>query len=333
MAWSRNANPSFLKASSTNFHLNDNEGDEMMKKYSLATLVALVLILSMSQFSVVHAGEYEHSSLKVSNDLSLYYETTGKGEIPIVFVPGWTMSSAVFERQRDHFVDSDRFRYYAYDPRGQGQSSKPMDGYTYDQHGRDLKAFLDGLGLKQVVLVGWSFGVLKVTSYIDQFGSGNLRALVLIDGTPKTTGKDSTKDWAWVGDDNWLSNNEAYTTELLTEKREENMKEFSEWMLEKPTPEQVNWSTDISLQTPGWIAALTNATANNADYEDALKALDPELPLLFVMGEEHWHPVVDQWIATNKPTAKSVTIGRHLMFWQRSEEFNNELDKFLSSFK
>ena len=33
--------------------------------------------------------------------------------------------------------------------------------YTYDQHGRDLKAFLDGLGLKQVVLVGWSFGVLN----------------------------------------------------------------------------------------------------------------------------------------------------------------------------
>ena len=208
----------------------------MMKKYDLVRLLTLVVILSMGQFSVVQAGEYERNSLKVSNDLTLYYETSGKGDIPIVFVPGWTMSSAVFERQRDHFADSDRFRYYAYDPRGQGQSSKPMDGYTYDQHGRDLKAFLDGLGLKQVVLVGWSFGVLKVTSYLEQFGSDNLRALVLIDGTPKTTGKDSTKDWAWVGDDNWLSNNEAYTTELLTSKKEENMKEFSEWMLEDPTP-------------------------------------------------------------------------------------------------
>jgi len=175
--------------------------------------------------------------------------------------------------------------------------------------------------------------VLKVTSYLEQFGADNVRALVLIDGTPKTTGKDSTKDWAWVGDDNWLSNNQAYTVDLLTDKREENMKEFSQWMLENPTPEQVRWSTDISLQTPAWIAALTNATANNANYEDALKALDSKLPLLFVMGEEHWHPVVDQWIATNKPTAKSITLGRHLMFWQRSEEFNTELDKFLKSFK
>ena len=304
-----------------------------MKKYKLKTLVTLVLILSMSQFVAAQTNVYEKHRLKVSDDLSLYYETTGNGVTPIVFVPGWTMSSEVFERQRDHFADSDRFRYYAYDPRGQGQSSRPMDGYTYDQHGRDLKAFLDGLGLKQVVLVGWSFGVLKVSSYLDQFGADNVRALVLIDGTPKTTGKDSTKDWAWVGDDNWLSNNQSYTTELLTDKREENMKGFSEWMLEKPTPEQVNWSTAISLQTPGWIAALTNATANNADYEAALKALDPQLPLLFVMGEEHWHPVVDQWIATNKPTAKSVTMGKHLMFWQRSKAFNSELDKFLDSFK
>ena len=304
-----------------------------MNKWGLFLIVTLASILSLSHFAAAQEQVREGGRLKVSDDLTLYYETSGTGATPIVFVPGWTMSSAVFERQRDHFADSDRFRYYAYDPRGQGHSSKPMDGYTYDQHGRDLKAFLDGLGLKQVVLVGWSFGVLKVSSYLDQFGADNVRALVLIDGTPKTTGKDSTKDWAWVGDDNWLSNNQSYTTELLTQKREENMKAFSEWMLEKPTPEQVNWSTAISLQTPGWIAALTNATANNADYEAALKTLDPKLPLLFVMGEEHWHPVVDQWIATNKPTAKSVTMGKHLMFWQRSKAFNSELDKFLDSFK
>ena len=304
-----------------------------MKRYTLATLVVLVSVLSIGRFVDAQAGEFERSRLQVSDDLSLYYETTGKGAIPIVFVPGWTMSSAVFERQRAHFADSDRFRYFSYDPRGQGQSSKPMEGYTYDQHGVDLHAFLEGLGLKKVVLVGWSFGVLKVTSYLEQFGADNVRALVLIDGTPKTTGKDSTRDWAWVGDDNWLSNNQSYTVDLLTEKREENIKEFSEWMLENPTPEQLRWSTAISLQTPGWIAALTNATANNANYEDALKALDPKVPTLFVMGEEHWHPVVEQWIKANRPSTNLVTMGRHLMFWQRSVEFNSELDKFLGSFK
>jgi len=304
-----------------------------MKKAALFTIVILASALSLTQCASAPEGKYEEKRLKVSDDLALYYETTGKGATPIVFVPGWTMSSAVFERQRAHLANSDRFRYYSYDPRGQGRSSKPTQGYTYDQHGRDLHAFLEGLGLKNVVLVGWSFGVLKVTSYLELFGADNVRALVLIDGTPKTTGKDSTKDWAWVGDDNWLSNSQVYSVDLLTEKREQRIREFCEWMLEKPTPEEVRWSTAISLQTPGWIAALTNATANNADYEDALKALDPKLPLLFVMGEEHWHPVVDQWIRANKPTAKLVTMGKHLMFWQRSEQFNAELDKFLDSFR
>tara|TARA_R110000850_G_scaffold96999_8_gene202667 strand:+ start:954 stop:1868 length:915 start_codon:yes stop_codon:yes gene_type:complete len=302
----------------------------MKKTLSLITVALSVFCLSTpacAKETVVETGKH----LKVSDELTLYYETTGNGDIPIVFVPGWTMSSAVFERQREHFSDSDRFRYYSYDPRGQGRSSKTGEGYTYDQHGRDLHAFLEQLGLRDTVLVGWSFGVLKVTSYLDQFGSDSMRALVLIDGTPKTVGKDSTKDWAWVGDDNWLSNNQSYTTELLTDKREENMKEFCEWMLEKPTSAEIKWSLDISLQTPGGIAALTNATANSADYEAALKAMDPEVPLLFVMGEEHWHPVVDQWIAANKPKAKSVAMGKHLMFWQRSKEFNAELDKFLDT--
>ena len=303
---------------------------EPMKPHVLTIIFALVAALSISPFSAAQADEFEAHRLQVSKNLSLYYETTGKGDIPIVFVPGWTMSSAVFEKQRAHFSNSDRFRYFSYDPRGQGRSSKPTSGHTYAQHGADLHAFLDGLDLKNVVLVGWSFGVLDVTSYLDQFGADNVRALVLIDGTPKTTGKDSTRDWAWVGDDNWLSNSQIYSVDLLTDKREENMTGFSQWMLENPTPEELRWSTAISLQTPGWIAALLNATANNANYEGALKALDSKLPLLFVMGEEHWHPAVDQWIAANKPTAKSVTFGRHLMFWQRSEEFNTELDKFLS---
>ena len=305
-----------------------------MKTYILAMIVTLISGLAGCRpIAAPQIDTLDRNRLQVSDDLSLYYETAGQGEIPIVFVPGWTMSSAVFERQRAHFANSDRFRYFSYDPRGQGRSSKPTQGHTYAQHGRDLHAFLEGLGLEQVVLVGWSFGVLDVTSYLQQFGADNVRALVLIDGTPKTTGKDSTKDWAWVGDDNWLSNNQSYTVDLLTEKREQRMREFCEWMLEKPTPEQVRWSTAISLQTPGWIAALTNATANNANYEDALKALDPKLPLLFVMGEEHWHPVVDEWIKANTPSAKLVTMGRHLMFWQRSEEFNTELDKFLNSFE
>ena len=57
-------------------------------------------------------------------------------------------------------------------------------------------------------------------------------------------------------------------------------------------------------------------------------------PSQLVMGAEHWHPVVEQWVNANRPSTKLVGhMGRHLMLWQRSEEFNTELDKFLRPFK
>jgi non-heme chloroperoxidase len=62
-----------------------------------------------------------------------------------VFIPGWTGATKVFERQFKHFEGSSRFRAIAYDPRGQGLSSKTLDGHTYQQHGRDLAAFIEKL--------------------------------------------------------------------------------------------------------------------------------------------------------------------------------------------
>jgi pimeloyl-ACP methyl ester carboxylesterase len=284
---------------------------------------ALLLLASASTGASAETKRASNSSntLVLSPGVSIHYETAGKGRIPIVFVPGWTMSSAVFERQLEHFAGSTRFRFVSYDPRGQGRSSKPAEGHTYDQHGRDLHDVLDRLKLRRVVLVGWSFGVLDVTSYLQQFGSHDVRAVVLIDGTPKTAGTDSTTEWVWVGNDNWFNSMHWYSTD------------FAQWMLEDPTPEQVRWATRISLQTPDWIAALTNATGTTADYEAALEALEGEKPLLYVMGTEHWHTAVEQWAAAHTPSAKLVSLGRHLMFWQRAREFNAVLDEFLKQLK
>jgi pimeloyl-ACP methyl ester carboxylesterase len=63
----------------------------------------------------------------------------------------------VFERQLKHFEGSTRFRAIVYDPRGQDLSSKTLRGHTYAQHGRDLAAFIQKLGLKNVALAGWSY--------------------------------------------------------------------------------------------------------------------------------------------------------------------------------
>jgi non-heme chloroperoxidase len=300
-----------------------------LKIISGCALLLLLAAVSPDVFAKHNQAPAWNNTLVLSPGVLIHYDTAGKGMIPIVFVPGLMMSSAVFEHQREHFAGSTRFRFVSYDPRGQGRSSKPTQGHTYEKHGRDLHDVLDLLNLRQVVLVGWSFGVLDVTSYLSQFGADNVRAVVLIDGTPKTTGMDSTKDWAWVGNDNWFNHLQRWSTDVMNGDREKMIASSVSGLLEDPTPEQVRWVTSISLQTPSWIASLTNVTGTTANYESALEALEGKKPLLYVMSAEHWQPAVEQWTAAHTPSAELVRFGRHLMFWQRHEEFNAVLDQFL----
>jgi pimeloyl-ACP methyl ester carboxylesterase len=93
--------------------------------------------------------------------LNLHCELAGSGPRALVFIPGWAMSSAVFERQLDYFATSTKFTAVSYDPRGQGRSSKPLDGHYYAQRGRDLAGLIAALGLDEIVLAGWSYGVLE----------------------------------------------------------------------------------------------------------------------------------------------------------------------------
>lgn len=265
---------------------------------------------------------------ELSDDLTLHYEQAGDGPQTVVLIPGWTMSARVFERQLQHFEGSTRFRAIAYDPRGQGLSSKPLDGHTYRQHGRDLAAFLDRLGLKGVVLAGWSNGVFDAMAYVNQFGIDNVKGLVVIDGTPRGLGDDKTREWVWKTRDDRDKVRENATI-LTLENRAALSAGFAGWMLETATPESIRWIEDIASQTPPFIAALTNETGAYVDYEQDLKALNGKMPLLFVVREA-WRRIVTDWSRENAPAAEVVVMGKHMMFWERSEEFNATLDRFLS---
>jgi len=67
---------------------------------------ALGTIAMISSFS---AGTVIAETVQVSNDLTLYYEVAGSGDKTILFVPGWGMSSAVFEKQLEEFEGSDEY--------------------------------------------------------------------------------------------------------------------------------------------------------------------------------------------------------------------------------
>jgi non-heme chloroperoxidase len=264
--------------------------------------------------------------IRIAGGLTVHYEESGNGTIPVIFIPGWTMSTKVFARQLAHYSGSPRYRAISYDPRGQGLTTKTLEGHSYQQHGRDLHGLIGALNLKGTVLVGWSYGALDAMAYLDQYGSNNVRALVILDGTAKPSGSDPTKEWVETNE------NRRWGTITPIEDRSAFNRVLAEWMLEEATPEHVMWVMDISSQTSGTVCALLNAAAYCADYEALLIEITKKLPVL-VFAREDWRHQVSGWLKANAPAVPLVVMGKHLMFWERAAAFNAELDRFLEAFE
>jgi non-heme chloroperoxidase len=262
--------------------------------------------------------------VRINDDFTIHVEEAGSGDMPVVFIPGWTMSTKAFVRQLAHFSDSLRYRAIAYDPRGQGLTSKTVQGHSYQQHGRDLEALVRALHLKRIVLIGWSFGVLDAMAYLDQFGVDNVRALIVLDGTPKPRGGDPATEWVESEE------GRRWCTITPIEDRAQFHQKFGQALLEDASPKNVEWITEISAQTSATVTALLNETARHVDYEGLLANVIKQLPVL-VVAREDWRKQVSSWLKANGPAVPLVVMGKHMMFWERADAFNVELDAFLDS--
>ena len=266
------------------------------------------------------------STVQIDENLSIHYEISGSGDIDILLLPGWTMSTEVFQRQLAYFENSNEFRFITLDPRAHGQSSKTEDGHFYEQHGRDLNAFIEQLKLDKLILGGWSFGTLAILSYIHQFGSERLSALMMLDGPPRAASHDSERDWVSYQYDDADGRQALFTLGKLREPEETN-REFAKWMLEDQSEANIDWLVGITQQTPNNAAALLNATSVFLDYENDLIALEGQLPLCYIMRAE-LRTKVNQWRNRHTPSAEIHAFGEHLMFWEKAEQFNRILENF-----
>ncbi|MFW6028280.1 MAG: alpha/beta fold hydrolase [bacterium] len=265
--------------------------------------------------------------VRVSDDLTLHYEEAGTGNRVILFVPGWTMSTAVFSEQLSFFADSAEYRFLTYDPRGQGLSTKSAAGHFYEQHGRDLNGLIEALELDKIVLGGWSAAGLTVLSYIHQFGADRLSGLILIDAAPRWKGADNSTEWVNYRYDDADGAEEHFTMGPLRD-REKLNREIACWMLEDPSPESIAWIRDISNHTSDTVAALLNATGGFLDYRAELMRLEGRIPFLYVVRED-LGDIVANWAKNYTPGAGVAAFGKHLMFRDRAEEFNSILYEYL----
>ena len=137
--------------------------------------------------------------IAVADGVEIAYTEAGSGA-PVVFVTGWTMSGEVFEHQLAGLAP--RFRAITFDPRSHGRSTVTLEGNSYPQQGRDLRALLDALELTGIHLVGWSYGALACHAAIEQEGVERVRSLTVLDQSPKplaTGAGGSGRSRTWTG--------------------------------------------------------------------------------------------------------------------------------------
>ena len=117
-----------------------------------------------------------------SGPVELYYEDHGSGQ-PVVLIHGYPLDGHSWEKQVPVLLDAGK-RVITYDRRGFGHSSQPTTGYDYDTFAADLKALVDKLDLRDIVLAGFSMGTGEVTRYLGTYGSDRVTKAALFGPIP-----------------------------------------------------------------------------------------------------------------------------------------------------
>jgi pimeloyl-ACP methyl ester carboxylesterase len=112
------------------------------------------------------------------NAIKLHYlDWGGKGE-SILFLAGLGHNAHIFDSLAPRF--SPEFRVLAMTRRGFGLSDKPRTGYDIDTRVVDLRAFLDALGIKRVILVGHSVAGDELTAFAASYPD-RVKKLIYLD--------------------------------------------------------------------------------------------------------------------------------------------------------
>jgi microsomal epoxide hydrolase len=290
-----------------------------MKKLGIVLATLLTVACVLSPEPAWAQGEFESRHFVTSDGIKLHYLEAGSGPT-LVFVPGWTMPAWIWESQLSHFSAS--HRVVALDPRGQGSSEKPSQGYHAARRGRDICELLEHLGGEPAVAVGWSLAVQEALVCAHEVGTEHIRALVLVDHPVFIAPQDALA----------IADQRVKSLQL---NREASVRRFVEELLNNPPSEAyVEALTRAALATPANAAAIMMANLyflGPTDLRPLLDALDR--PVLFIFSSLDWAVAAANEVREGRPKVpvKIMDGASHALFVDKPQEFNRVLEEFLAS--
>jgi non-heme chloroperoxidase len=281
--------------------------------------VILLCILSVpgvrAQTATTQTATTKSDFFKTSDGIRIHYLDAGNGR-PIVFIPGWTMPAWIWEKQIDEF--SKTYHVIAVDPRSQGESDKPPYGHLPETRARDYKELVDHLALKQPVLVGWSMGCGELIKYVEQFGTDNVAALVLVDGYLW----DKPSPEMFAGLSGWMNQ--------LQLDRQKQADAFVRRMYKKPQPEDyLKRVIDASAQVPADTAAvLIYDMIAVKDFSPGLARMNRPMLFAYQSGTQDTADYLKSKLG-EKVRLERFDGDGHALFVDNPEKFNRVLGEFV----
>lgn len=245
----------------------------------------------------------------------------------ILFIHGYTQSHLSWLRQLESDL-ADGFRLVALDNRGHGQSAKPNDAYADSGlWADDIHSVIETLELEQPVLVGWSYGGLVISDYLEKYGDDHIAGINLVGAISKLGTEDAT---AVIGSD-FIDRIPGFEATDVEESVAALETFLNDCMYEAPSTEDLRFMLGFNVVVPPHVR--TSLHSRTVTHDDDLRAI--EKPVLITHGEADTIVLPDaatehaELIATSG-TSFYKDVG-HSPFWEAPERFNRELREFVES--
>lgn len=263
------------------------------------------------------AAPIARRSLHTSDGVVLSILESGRehgssGKPTIALVTGWSMPASIWQNQLAEFGRS--YHTIAVDPRGQGASQVPSDGFTAERRARDLEEFLDPL--TNVLLIGWSLGAIESLQYVHMFGTGRLAGMVLVDSS--------------VGEEPAPPPGGAFL-QALRDDRDKTLDGFVRAIFKNPPSDaeagaMVDGAKRMSLEQS---IALLSYPFPRTHWKEIAHAFTK--PLLYVVTPQYQEQAAN--LQKNRPgtEVEVFTDAGHALFVDEPERFNALIGKFAES--
>lgn len=125
-----------------------------MKLYKSIVVVAVCFLGLMGCGAQYVTGVFQN--VQSFDGTTISYTTYNKGDIALIFIHGWSCDSRYWKDQIAYFNDG--YQVVTIDLAGHGHSSAERDIYTMEAFANDVRAVVEKLELKKVILIGHSMG-------------------------------------------------------------------------------------------------------------------------------------------------------------------------------